>query len=69
MKKYYFTIERLKILHEGFGYLDNYITPPDGVVHHIGPNINTEDANKTKLLREFGKINVRREQIINYLLK
>ena len=69
MKKYYLQIERIKELHKTFGFLYKYITPSGDDIHHIGPNINTEDANKTELLRELGKINVRREQIINDLLK
>jgi len=67
INKRYITIERIKILQEGFGFLDQYITPPDGEIHHIGPNINTEDVNNTNLLRELGDINKRREEIIKKL--
>jgi len=69
MKKYYLQIERIKELHKTFGFLDKYITPSGDEIHHIGPNIDIEDIEKTKLLRELGEINVRREQIINKLLK
>lgn len=41
MKKFYLTIERVKILQESVGFLDDYETPSDEI-HHIGPNINTE---------------------------
>ena len=68
MKNKFLTIERLKILDEGFNYLEHYTTPTDEI-HHVGPNINTEDVQKTKLLRELGKINLRRTQIINELLE
>lgn len=67
MKKAYLTLERLKILQEGFAYLDNYKTPSDEI-HHIGSNINTENVEETKLLRELGEINIRREQIIKHLM-
>lgn len=67
MKKF-ITIEKIKILEEGFGWLSNYKTPKEEI-HHIGPNINTEYIYETKLLKELGEINVRKEQIINELLK
>jgi hypothetical protein len=67
MKKF-LTIEKIKTLEEGFNWLSEYKTPKEDV-HHIGPNVNTEDVYETKLLRELGKINVRKEQIITELLK
>lgn len=67
MKKAYLTLERVKKLQESIGYLYNYKTPSDEI-HHIGCNINCEDMEETRLLRELGKINIRREQIIAHLM-
>lgn len=60
-------IERLRRLQTSIGFLDSYKTPVDEV-HHIGANINTENVKKTKLLRELGRINLRREVIIKSLM-
>ncbi len=50
MKKTFITIERIKILDEGFNYLEHYGVLLDEV-HHIGTDIDTVDAQKTKLLK------------------
>ena len=62
----YLTKEQIITLQESVGFLDNYITP-DNEVHHVGPNVNTEDMKETLLLRELGEINLRRIQIIKQL--
>jgi hypothetical protein len=67
MKKAFLSLEKIKNLQNVIGFLDNYKTPSNEM-HHIGPNINTENVEETKLLRELGKINVRREQIIKKLM-
>lgn len=66
MKKF-IEISRLQNLQDSIGYLDNYTTPTDEI-HHIGPNINTENVTETNLLRELGRINLRRMEIINILM-
>lgn len=68
IKKEYLTIEKVKALQESIGFLDSYKTPEDETVHHIGPNINTEDVAETKLLRELGEINKRRQTIIETIM-
>ena len=67
MKKSYLTLERVKQLQESIGFLNDYKTPSDEI-HHVGPNINTMNVEETKLLRELGEINIRREQIIKHLM-
>lgn len=41
---------------------------PDDEVHHIGPNIETEDVELTKLFKELGEINIRRDEIIRIIM-
>lgn len=67
MDKAYITLERVKILQDSIGFLNDY-KKPEIQTHHIGPNINTEDVRATRLLRELGEINSRREQIIKQLM-
>lgn len=67
MKKKFITIERVQALQKSIGYLDDY-EPPAIEVHHIGPNINTENVMETNLLRELGAINLRRKAIISELM-
>lgn len=66
-QKFYLPLERLQKLQESVGFLDSYKTNPNEI-HHIGPNINTENMTETNLLRELGKLNVRREEIIKQLM-
>ena len=67
MDKAYLTLERVKQLQDSIGFLYDY-KKPALQTHHIGPNINTEDVGPTRLLRELGEINARREQIIKQLM-
>lgn len=67
MIKQYIELERLQRLQNSINYLDSYQSI-EGVEHHIGPNINTENVKETNLLRELGKINVRRNNIIDELM-
>lgn len=62
----FITLERLQSLQESINYLDNYKIDYNIDVH-VGPNINTIDVEETNLLSELGRINVRREKIINKL--
>lgn len=44
-------------------------SPHYGEIDHVGPTINIENIEATKLLRELGLINLRRQQIIDTLMK
>ena len=61
----YLTKEKVIILQEIGGFLNNYTSKNE--IHHIGPDINTEDVKDTSLLKELGQINLRRNQIIEEL--
>jgi len=67
MIKKFIDIDRIKRLQELINFLDSYKTS-DTERHHIGPNINTENVRETKLLNELGRLNVRRDQIIEELM-
>ncbi len=67
MKKAFLPIEKVKQLQDSIGFLNDYKETPDEI-DHIGPNINTEDVKQTELLRELGKINARRDEIIKALI-
>ena len=67
MDKAYLTLERVKSLQDSIGFLNDY-RKHELHTHHIGPNINTEDVRATRLLRELGEINSRREEIIKQLM-
>lgn len=63
----FLTKEKVQKLHKSTDFLNTYVTPDD-FIDHIGPNINTENVYDTKLLRELGRINKRRLEIINQLM-
>lgn len=61
------TISKVQQLQNSINFLNNYITPND-TIDHIGSNKNCEDVYETNLLRELGRINKRRTDIINLLM-
>lgn len=67
MVKKHIDIERLRRLEKSIGFLSVYKTPDDEV-HHIGPNNETEDIELTKLFKELGEINIRRDEIIRIIM-
>lgn len=67
MNKKCIDIERLRRLEASIGFLRNYTTPIDED-HHIGPDIKTEDVELTKLFKELGNLNIRRNEIIEKLM-
>ena len=66
-KKFFLPIEKVQKLQESVGWLDNY-EPTIDEIHHIGPNINTENTIQTNLLTELGRLNSRKKFIINELM-
>ena len=64
--KKFIPLKRLQALQNSINYLNSYKIDYN-VDIHIGPNINTIDVEETNLLSELGRINTRREQIINKL--
>lgn len=65
--KRFISLEKAKQLEELTGFLSSYV-PEEGEIHHIGPSIDEIDEENTKLLRELGKLNERRAEIIASLM-
>ena len=66
LDKKFIPLKRLQALQNSINYLYNYKIDYNVDVH-VGPNINTIDVEATNLLLELGRINIRREKIINKL--
>jgi len=65
MRKF-LSIEKVNKLEETIMFLQNYL-PVEGEEHHIGSDIDTIDEVPTKLLKELGELNMRRNEILNKL--
>lgn len=68
VKEEFISIEKARSLEESIMWLSNYTGPEEGVSHKVARNIYEKDVERTKLLLELGKINTRRQEIINELM-
>jgi hypothetical protein len=67
MKIEFLSKQRANSLQESISFLSSYKGPEEGVQHQIGSSNKIEDRDEkfSELLEELGKINKRREEIIN----
>lgn len=61
------TPKRMKSLEESIGFLSNYKGSKEET--HVVKESDVEIEDKTKLLKELGNINIRRQKIIDLLTK
>lgn len=61
------TSERMKSLEDSIGFLSNYKGSVEET--HVVKESDVEIEDKTKFLKELGDINIRRQEIIDLLIK
>jgi hypothetical protein len=66
MEEKFIPLEKLHILQDSFGWLNDY-QPRKNENHRITNNKFEKDEENTKLLLELGKINIKRNKLINEL--
>jgi len=66
MEEKFIPLEKLHILQDGFGWLNEYQTP-ENEIHKIARNKFEKDVKNTNLLLKLGKINKKRNKLIEEL--
>lgn len=70
METKFLPIEKIRLLEEVIGWLSEYKNDlPDEETHVVGESLEEVDFELTVLLRELGELNIRRQQIIDQLMR
>lgn len=70
MKTKFLPLKKIRLLEEAIGWLSSYKNNlPDEETHVVGESLEEVDLKSTLLLRELGELNIRRQQIIDQLMR